>query len=160
MKADNYDIVVAYIIENQDKFYRLAYSYVRNQDNALDIVQNAICKALENYKSIRDITYIRTWFYRILVNESMNYINKYKKEIASETIIMGETCMTEEASNREDLYQEMNRLPLLTQHIIKLRFYEELSLKEIAQITNKNINTVKAKLYRGLKILKQEVHYE
>ena len=38
--------------------------------------------------------------------------------------------------------------------IIKLRFYEELSLQEIAQIMEMNLNTVKSKLYRGLKALR------
>ena len=43
------------------------------------------------------------------------------------------------------------------QKIIRLRFYEELSLKEISQVMELNLNTVKAKLYRGLKLLKQIV---
>lgn len=47
MEHDHYDIVVNYIIANQKKFYRLAYTYVRNENDALDIVQNAICSALE-----------------------------------------------------------------------------------------------------------------
>lgn len=41
--------------------------------------------------------------------------------------------------------------------MIKLRFYEEMSLKEISEIVDMNLNTVKAKLYRGLKALKQEM---
>ena len=45
MRQELYDRIVAYIVENQEKFYRLAYSYVRNQEDALDIVQNAVCKA-------------------------------------------------------------------------------------------------------------------
>jgi len=40
------------------------------------------------------------------------------------------------------------------QAIIKLRFYEELSLQEISQIMEMNLNTVKSKLYRGLKTLR------
>ncbi|EFC95498.1 RNA polymerase sigma factor SigV, partial [Hungatella hathewayi DSM 13479] len=66
MEHDHYDIVVNYIIANQKKFYRLAYTYVRNENDALDIVQNAIYSALEHYGSIREISYIKTWFYRVL----------------------------------------------------------------------------------------------
>ena len=43
------------------------------------------------------------------------------------------------------------------QGIIKLRFFEEMSLKEISQITGLNVNTVKTKLYRGLKLLKENM---
>ena len=44
---DIYDCTVQYIIENQNKFYRLAYSYVKEEQAALDVIQNAICLALE-----------------------------------------------------------------------------------------------------------------
>lgn len=47
MKQDIYDLTVAYILENQEKCYRLAYSYVQDRDSALDVVQNSICQALE-----------------------------------------------------------------------------------------------------------------
>lgn len=38
MKKDLYDHITAYIVENQNKFYRLAYSYVQNREDALDAV--------------------------------------------------------------------------------------------------------------------------
>lgn len=76
MKQDLYDKIVAYIVENQKKCYRLAFSYVRNEEDALDIVQNAICKALEHYESLQREDAIKTWFYRILVNESLLFLKK------------------------------------------------------------------------------------
>ena len=157
MKQDLYDYIVAYIVENQNKIYRLAYSYVRNREDALDVVQNAVCKALENYGGIRNEGAISTWFYRILVNESLLFIKERKR------MTLGETDQ-EEAHYEEkgfeiqdDLYDSINRLDGDTQTIIKLRFFEELSLKEIAQIMEMNLNTVKARLYRGLRQLKVNI---
>lgn len=157
MKQDLYDYIVAYIVENQNKFYRLAYSYVRNREDALDVVQNAVCKALENYGGIRNEGAVNTWFYRILVNESLLFIKERKR------MTLGETDQ-EEAHYEEkgfeiqdDLYDSINRLDGDTQTIIKLRFFEELSLKEIAQIMEMNLNTVKARLYRGLRQLKVNI---
>lgn len=157
MKQDLYDYIVAYIVENQNKFYRLAYSYVRSREDALDVVQNAVCKALENYGGIRNEGAISTWFYRILVNESLLFIKERKR------MTLGETDQ-EEAHYEEkgfeiqdDLYDSINRLDGDTQTIIKLRFFEELSLKEIAQIMEMNLNTVKARLYRGLRQLKVNI---
>lgn len=157
MKQDLYDYIVAYIVENQNKFYRLAYSYVRDREDALDVVQNAVCKALENYGGIRNEGAVSTWFYRILVNESLLFIKERKR------MTLGETDQ-EEAHYEEkgfeiqdDLYDSINRLDGDTQTIIKLRFFEELSLKEIAQIMEMNLNTVKARLYRGLRQLKVNI---
>ena len=81
MKEDRYEQVVSYIIENQEKFYRLAFSYVQNQEDALDVVQNAVCRALEHYDSLRNESALRTWFYRILVNESLLILKDKRKVI-------------------------------------------------------------------------------
>ena len=54
MKENLYDKLVAYIVENQDRFYRLAFSCVKNQEDALDAVQNAVCKALAHYEDLRN----------------------------------------------------------------------------------------------------------
>ena len=84
MKEELREQIVSYLLENQDKFYRLAFSYVHNADAALDIVQNAIVKALEHYTSIRNADYVKTWFYRVLVNECLTALQKGKREYSYE----------------------------------------------------------------------------
>ena len=79
MKQILYERLIQYIIENQDRFYRVAYSYTRHQEDALDVVQSAVCKALEAHRSIRNEDAIRTWFYRILINECLTVIKKRKR---------------------------------------------------------------------------------
>lgn len=157
MKRDLYDRIVAYIVENQNKFYRLAFSYVQNQEDALDAVQNSVCKALEHYGQIRNEEVIKTWFYRILVNESLKILKERKKISGNEEKMAFLSYEEKGFEIQDDLHSHINRLDEDTQKIIKLRFFEELSLKEIAQITELNLNTVKAKLYRGLKLLKVEI---
>ena len=138
MKQDMYPKITAYIIENQNKFYRLAYSYVRNREDALDVVQNAVCSALEHYQTLRSQEAIRTWFYRILVNECL-MILRNRKQTFTEDENLEEASYEEQGFERwDDLYDSIGRLEPDTQMIIKL-------------------STVKAKLYRGLKWLKVNV---
>ena len=73
--------IIDFIKNNQDYFFRVAFSYVKNQDQALDIVQEAIVKALQKRYTLRHIEYLKTWFYRILVNECYSTIKKSKKLI-------------------------------------------------------------------------------
>lgn len=158
MRQVLYDKLVTHIIENQEKFYRLAFSYVHNQDDALDIVQNAIYKALDNYSKLKNENAINTWFYRILVNESLLLLKQKKKEPVQEDDGLNDIPYYEKGYDKDDdLYDQINHLDEELQIIIKLRFYEELSLKEIADVMDMNLNTVKAKLYRGLKRLKQNI---
>lgn len=158
MKRDYFDEIVEYILENQKKFYRLAYSNVRDPQDAMDVVQDAVCKALEHAGELRDIHAVRTWFYRILMNESINFLKKNRRELLVEEPVGEEEyiCLAEYAE-QEDLYERLKGLPTEVQNIIRLRFYEELSLQEIADVTGRNLSTVKAKLYRGLKTLRVEM---
>ncbi len=155
MKQDLYGKLAAYIIENQNKFYRLAFSYLKNQEDALDAVQNAVCKALEHYGELRSEAALKTWFYRIVLNESLILLKAKRREVLTEDDGRLELPYEEKAYHiYDDLYDQINRMEESVQKIIKLRFFEELTLDEIAQILEMNLNTVKAKLYRGLKTLK------
>lgn len=153
-----YDRLTGYIIENQEKFYRLAYSYVRNQEDALDVVQSAVCKALEHCGDIKNEEAVRTWFYRILVNESLTYLRQRKT-----ITLTGEDPRREEPyyergyEPESGLWAQLDRLEEEVREIIRLRYLEELSLKEISGITGMNLNTVKTKLYRGLKLLRENI---
>lgn len=156
MTQNLYDRVVRCVIENQNKFYRLAFSYVQNQEDALDAVQSAVCKALEHYGEVKNSAAVKTWIYRIVVNESLSILRERGREILSGEESQPEEPYVEKGFDQpeEDLYGHINRLEPEVQEIIKLRFYEELSLQEISQIMEMNLNTVKSKLYRGLKALR------
>lgn len=155
MKKDLYQNIIDYIIENQNKFYRLAYSYTRNQEDALDVVQNSVCKALEHYEELKNENAVHTWIYRIVVNESLRTIKENKKHDLFKNSGEREGVYEERRFDvQDDLYEQINRLDKDTQTIIKLRFYEDLALQQIADIMEMNLNTVKAKLYRGLQALK------
>lgn len=157
MKQILYERLVQYIIENQDRFYRIAYSYTRHQEDALDAVQNAVCKALESHKNIKNADAVKTWFYRILINECLTVLKKRNKMVPTAAVEQ-ETVYNEKGYEQGgSIEQELEKLEMDVQGIIKLRFFEEMSLKEISQITGLNLNTVKTKLYRGLKSLKENI---
>ena len=77
-----------YIVAHQEEFYRLAYSYVKNRDAALDVVQESIVKALAKSDTLRRPEYLKTWFYRILLNESMNHHRRAKRLVPLEDTLL------------------------------------------------------------------------
>ena len=87
MEQDYFEEIAAYVLENQKKFYRLVYASLRNEQDAMDVVQDAICKALEHSMDLRNIQALKTWFYRILMNESMRFLKKNKREVMLEETI-------------------------------------------------------------------------
>ena len=158
MKQILYERLIQYILENQDRFYRVAYSYTRHQEDALDVVQSAVCKALEAHENIKNADAIRTWFYKILINECLTVLKKRGKVVlTADTVEQEEVYYEKGYEQGGDIEQELEKLESDIQVIIKLRFFEEMSLKEISGITGLNLNTVKTKLYRGLKLLKENI---
>lgn len=111
MKQTLYDMLVAYIVQEQNKFYRLAYSYVKNQEDALDVVQNAVCRALENYDSLRDEKAVKTWFYKILVNECFALLKAKKRMVLSEDDSYWEIPYEEEGYEiHDDLHIQIGQM--------------------------------------------------
>ena len=159
MHMEAQETLIQYVKENQNKLYKLAYSYSNNQDSALDILQEAITKALENINKLKNPEYVTTWFYRILINESLLYIRKNKK-------IIQYTLIDEEKpfENYEDIlienldiYHLIQNLKPKIKTVIMLRYFENFKIEEIAQILNVNTNTVKSRLYKGLRELKESM---
>ncbi len=142
--------ITDYLIENQNQFYRYAFSCLHNREEALDAVQTAVCRALEREGTLRNPDAVRTWFYRILVNVCTDALRA-----RSRTVPFPDAEVSyEDPAPEGDLARRVDGLTPEIGTVIKLRFYEELSLKEIAAVTGCNINTVKTRLYTGLRQLR------
>lgn len=146
--------LVDYLVEDQTRFYRLAYSYLKDREEALDAVQTAVCRALEKQGSLQRSDAMRAWFCRILVNVCMDMLRSRKRVIfvAPEELDVG--SYEDPLPSDGSLAERVEQLPLEISTILKLRFYEELSLQEISEVTGVNLNTVKTRLYSGLKKLR------
>ncbi|AQY38373.1 sigma-70 family RNA polymerase sigma factor [Bacillus thuringiensis] len=143
------------INENQNDFYRLAYSYVKNEEDALDIIQVSIEKALLNFETIKKTTSVKSWFYKIVVCTSIDFLRKEKKVKCMDISICD--CLNYGIKDNYeyiDIHSALNQLPMQYKTIILLRYFEDLKIEEIAEIVEENVNTVKTRLYRALKLLR------
>ena len=87
----------------------------------------------------------------------MQYIKKNKRIITCDLKEIEEVIEWKDGitSDGIDIYKDIQKLDNKYKTIIILRFYEDLKIEEIAKITKLNISTVKARLYKGLEILKK-----
>ena len=156
MILENQDAIglVPFIRENQQQFYRLAFSYVRDSETAMDLVQDAIVKAIQNMHTLRQPDRLKTWFYRILVNECLMYLRKNRKLLPIQSL---EQELAAPEQGNQDLHEAISQLPPHLRTIILLRFFEDMKLEEIARITRTNLSTVKSRLYKALKLLRLEM---
>ena len=139
------------LIDQYERFYRLAYSYVHNEADALDVVQESACKAITQCKNLKDTEKLLPWLCRIVVNTSLDLLRSQVKEEPAEEL--PETA-TEDKYEEFDLKEALNRLEPENRTIVILRYFEDMKLEDIALVVGENLNTVKARLYRSLKKLR------
>lgn len=145
------ELIESDLVENYSRYYRLAYSYVKNESDAMDIVQEAAYKAIYKSDTLKSPEYVGTWICRIVINEAYNLLRKKQKEQYS----MDELERSSEDHYEDiDLQQAIQQLKEEEQTIIYLRYYEDRQLDEIAEITQEKLSTVKSRLYRAMNKLK------
>lgn len=148
--------VTQFLLENQAYLYRMSYSYLKNQDDALDAVQTTACRALEQCHTLRNAGAVRTWVTQILLNACRNILRQQKKllYLPDEQLDLGGYTMPDPD---DSLARQVEALPFEQRVVIQLRFYNELSLQEISTVTGCNLSTVKTRLYAALKQLRVEM---
>lgn len=150
---------VDYVINNKENHYRLAFSYVKNVDDALDVVQESIYKAIATMDTLKNHGYLKTWFYKILVNTALDLLRKRKKLVVVEDEIIL-SCDTGTFNDCEDidLQKALDNLPVQYRSVVVLRFFEDLKIEEVAAILDENVNTIKTRLYKALKMLRIQMN--
>ena len=142
------------LLENYERYYRLAFSYVHQEADAMDIVQEGACRAMLRADMLRDEEFAGTWVYRIMINEAKEYLRKRRRESGE----IEENRMAAEEHYRDpDLHEAIDRLPEQEKTLIILRYFEDRQLAEIAEILQENLSTIKSRLYRTLGKLKEEL---
>lgn len=143
------------IIEHKENVYRLAYSYVKNKEDALDIVQDSIYKAMDNLELLKNPDAVKSWFYRIVVNTSLDFLRRNKKIQTMEPEMIDVYCPgAEDVYSDIDLKRTLEDLPTKYRSVIVLRYFEDMKISEVAEVLNENTNTIKTRLYQALQLLR------
>ena len=159
-----------------DSLYNMALRFVFNKEEAEDLVQETYVKAYRFFDKKKKGTNIKAWLFKILRN---TFINKYRKtasmpnEIFFEDIESVNAHIPHEQENKSGEYADtletkyndlgnlldddvkcaLDNLPIEYREAILLSDVEELSYKDVSEITNVPIGTVKSRLNRGRKLL-------
>ena len=148
-----------YVTENINKIYRLAFSYVKNEHDAEDIVNESVRKALDGIEQLRNEEFLGTGFFRIVINTSNTYLKSKSKLIYLDEIVEN-SLTTEDKYQDTDLYDAVMKLDSKYRIVIILKFYEDMTIERISEVLDENISTVKTKLYKALKKLRLEIDKE
>jgi RNA polymerase sigma-70 factor (ECF subfamily) len=145
----------------KDMVYTLCIRMVKNSMHAEELAQDAFLKAFQHIGSYRKESKFSTWLYRIAFNTCLSALRKNKVDEVDidENHFTSEANLgprnLEERDNGHLLKMAMDQLKKEEQVIVQLFFLEELSIKEIAEITSISESNVKVKLHRSKQKLKE-----
>lgn len=143
--------------KHKGEFYKVAYSYVKTEENSLDIISESTYNALNALYTLREPKHMKTWFYRILINSCKQFLRKNKRIVYNSDLIKQIPTDTVDRDELLDLYESVNQLQLKYREVILLKYFKQMSIDEIADILKLNPNTVKTRLRRGITKLKTKV---
>lgn len=150
---------ITFIRTQQNSLYLLAYSYTKNEQDALDVVQDSIQKGWLALEKLTNRDQMKSRFYTILVRTAIDLLRKQKRvELIGDGSLL---LLSEEDSYLNlDLQQALHRLPLHLREVVVLRYFEDLKIEDVAHILTIPLSTAKSRLYRALKLLKIELETE
>ena len=139
--------------------YTLAYRVLKNREEAEELAQDVFIRIYQSLKSFNKKSKLSTWIYRITYNTSINKFKSQKRRMETIEIdryiefnnssLSVEHHELSEKENQKIIVDSILKLPETDRIIITLYYYEELSIKEIAEITELSVQNIKIKLYRS-----------
>ena len=154
----------ALVMKYQEKLYWHIRSIVNDHEETNDLLQNSFLKAFKNIHRFKGNSKFYTWLYRIATNESLNFINKQKKNK-----IVGLDEQVGHLNNRRTegeidgeqiemiLKNAIEQLPEKQRLVFMMKYYEEMSYKEISEILDTSIGALKASFHHAVKKIERFV---
>ncbi|MFB7159608.1 sigma-70 family RNA polymerase sigma factor [Lysinibacillus sp. NPDC056232] len=158
-KKGNNQAFIELLQEEKVKLYKMAYIYMKNENDALDVVQETIARAYANIHTVKEEQYFATWLMRILINTALEMLRKNQKIVP----LLEQQLEQEQISTNDeklDLLQAIEQLEEKYKTVILLRYYRDLQIKEIADLLGCPEGTVKTNVHRGIQQLKKYLNKE
>ncbi len=164
-KRGDKEALLQLIMNQKDDYYKLAYTYMGNQHDAMDAMEDMIVRLYENIHQLKKENSFYSWSKTILVNSCKSLLKKRKKLVLVDEweerpdIEMEQPSKVNHFENSEqqiDIQQLLLNLNEQQAEAIKLKYFRDLDYQTISVLTNVSVGTVKSRIFQGLKKLKKQ----
>lgn len=143
----------------KEKLYKMAYVYMRNEDEALEVFQETVYLAFKSITKLKNDRYFSTWIIRILINTSISTLRKKKRFVLINEEMWDNMPGKEmvETDVQIDLMNALNEMDEKYKTVLLLRYYQDYTIQQIAVILGCPEGTVKTNIRRGITVLKEKM---
>lgn len=144
--------------EYESVIYRTAYMYVNDSHDALDVVQETAYRSFRGIKNLMEPQYFKTWLIKITISCALDLLRKQANaaRIKPASMDLIPDKVTEDIDLEVTLQQLIELLDEDEKGVIMLRFYHDMTIKEVAEGLSIPLGTAKTILYRAIKKLRKE----
>jgi len=138
--------------------YRMAFVYMKNEHDAIDVVQETILKAYEKMNTLKEPAYFKTWLLKIVINTCLSKLKRAEKVIhMDEKHLASLQIMTSDSSLKLTLQNLIEELTNEEKNVILLHFYQGYTFKETSELLEIPLGTAKSVCYRAIKKLRIQI---
>lgn len=152
MKRSLEDVAAEY----QKSIYLAAFQICRNAEDANDIVQDTMLTYYLKQMDYRSEEHLRAWLLRVAINKAKDKTRSFWRRQVELQDIMQDIPVFEQ-DEEQTLFEEVMNLPEKYRIVIHLFYYEDYSVREIAEVLRISENNVKVRLSRGRSLLKEKL---
>lgn len=139
-----------------DMIYRLSFSYMKNKEDAEDVVQEVFTKYFCGLHLPMNPEQEKAWFLRVTINKCHDTLRKKGYRMHASLDEVAEIVAAEETDTGH-LYDALQKLPEKNRGVVILHYLEGYSVEEITKILQLSSSAVKMRLMRGREFLKEEL---
>ncbi len=154
-KKGDKDALLSLVMNEKDSYYRLALTYMRNQQDAQDMLQDMIVALYQNISRLRELEKFYSWSKTILVNLCKKELTRRSRSSGTGFDELVESVDdTKKIADRLDIEVFVSQLSLKHQEVIRLRYYMDMEYSEIAELLQVPLGTVKSRINSAMTQLK------
>lgn len=148
----NPEAFVKIMQEYETVLFNLARRFLREEEDIKDVLQETTISAYENIRKLKQPEYFHTWLTRILINKCKRFLNKevFFEELTEQTPRLS----SEHPEEQVEISELLSNLPPHYRVPLTLYYYGGYSIKEISQLLEEPVGTIKARLSRGKRKLR------
>lgn len=150
-KAGDREAFISLVKQLENSLYYMAKSMLGKEEDVADALQETILKAYKSIHSLREPQFVKTWMFRILMNECNSILSR-----RSRTVVYAEVPESASYSgeyDKVDLREAVERLEEKMRIVVILHYFEDLPLRQIASVLEISESAVKMRLARAREAL-------